>query len=516
MRPSRSPTLRGRLLLLVGFVALALLAFAALAVWQDYKAELRAASARLGGEPMALTTPDGRQVLNTLWAPGERRSNILGSLTARRVFTSGHTEVSNLHQSSTTGRPVIIAAVPVFTAGQEPPLPAYALGISLRRDYLARMLSEQSVRQGWSGGVLDRRGNYVARTQRDAETVGQPAQPRVQAALAEAASGIIRGDLQTLEGVPWVAAFARAPATGYAVVVGVPEEAFAAPLRAALLRTLGTGALIAAAGLLLALLLGRRVVASLHVLEMLGQGRPAGLVPKAGLREVDDIARALADAARRQALLIAELNHRVKNTLATVQSVAVQTLRSAEGDTARFTHDFGQRLQALAAAHNLLTAHSWGATDLAAIVQAALGPWLGGSGSGRQIAFEGPEGIPVAPRQAQAIVLALHELATNAVKHGALSRAGGRVALGWSREPDGGVVAHWTETGGPAIAGPPQRRGFGTRLLERALAYDLGPGATVELRFQPTGLHAVIRFAPGAVLPETAEGQAADQGFNGA
>jgi two-component sensor histidine kinase len=420
--------------------------------------------------------------------------------------------VSNLHQGSTTGRPIIIAAVPVFTAHQEPSRPAYALGISLRRDYLARMLSEQSLRQGWSGGVLDRRGNYVARTQRDAETVGQPAQPRVLAALAEADSGIIRGDLQTLEGVPWVAAFARAPATGYAAVVGVPEEAFLAPLRAALLRTLGTGALIAAAGLLLALLLGRRVVAALHVLEMLGQGGPAGAVPKAGLREVDDVAEALADAARRQALLIAELNHRVKNTLATVQSVAVQTLRSAEGDTARFTHDFGQRLQALAAAHNLLTAHSWGATDLAAIVQAALGPWLG---SRRQIAFEGPEDLPVAPRQAQAIVLALHELATNAVKHGALSRAGGRVALGWSREPDGVVVIHWTETGGPAVAGPPQRRGFGTRLLERALAHDLGPGAVVDLRFEPTGLYAVIRFTPGAVLPETADGHVADQGHIG-
>ncbi|MBV1800523.1 sensor histidine kinase [Siccirubricoccus sp. G192] len=566
MRPSRSPTLRGRLLLLVGFVTLALLAFAILAVWQDYKAErehaeeqlrdqatalalavdrefdraeaamsilatsaalargdletfeaeMRAASARLGGEPIALTTPDGRQVLNTLWAPGERRSNIQGSLTTRRVFTSGNTEVSNLHQSSTTGRPVIITAVPVFTARQGPPLPTYALGISLRRDHLARMLSEQSLRQGWSGGVLDRRGNYVARTQRDAETAGQPAQPRVRAALAEAESGIIHGGLQTLEGVPWIAAFARAPATGYAIVVGVPEEAFAAPLRAALLRTLGTGALIAAAGLLLALLLGRRVVASLRVLEMLGQGGPAGAVPKAGLREVDDIARVLADGARRQALLIAELNHRVKNTLATVQSVAVQTLRSAEGDTARFTHDFGQRLQALAAAHNLLTAHSWGATDLAAIVQAALGPWLGDGGSGPQIAPEGPGGIPVAPRQAQAIMLALHELATNAVKYGALSRAGGRVALGWSREPDGVVVIHWTETGGPAVAGPPQRRGFGTRLLERALAYDLGPGATVVLRFEPAGLHAVIRFTPGAVLPETVERHAADQRPDGA
>ena len=77
-------------------------------------------------------------------------------------------------------------------------------------------------------------------------------------------------------------------------------------------------------------------------------------------------------------------------------------------------------------------------------------------------------------------------------------------------------AAYWTEMGGPAVAGPPQRRGFGTRLLERALAYDLGPGATVDLRFEPTGLHAVIRFTPGAVLHETAEGHATDRDLNGA
>ncbi len=95
------------------------------------------------------------------------------------------------------------------------------------------------------------------------------------------------------------------------------------------------------------------------------------------------------------------------------------------------------------------------------------------------------------------MVLALHELATNAVKYGALSRAGGHVDLRWSeRQSDGSTGLDWVELGGPRLGGPPARRGFGSRLLERAIAQDLGPGARVELHFEPEGLRAAIRFFP--------------------
>jgi two-component sensor histidine kinase len=547
MRPfSRPATLRGQLLPLVSLVAASLIALATIVVWQDhegdkeraeeqlrdqavalalavdrefdrteaalhvlgsslaldlgepdrFEAHMRAASDALGGQPITLVAPDGREVLSTLWAPGERRPDVAGSATARRVFANGRSEISDLHWGPSAGRHVISAAVPVFADGQV--RPAYALCLYLRRDLLVRILAEQGAREGWNGAILDRGGAFVARTRRDDEVVGRPAPGRVLAALALRESGVLGGDQRNPEGEPAVVAYARGPFSGYAVVVGVPEESFLAPHRAALWQTLGVGGLIAAAGLLLALLLARRIAASLRVLRMLGEGA-GGLpdrMPRAGVREVDDVVRLLADASRRRALLVAELNHRVKNTLATVQSVAAQTLRSARGDTVRFTHEFGQRLQVLAAAHNLLTAHSWGRTDLTAVVQAALGPWLDDAEGGgvRRVLVGGPPGIPLAPRQAQAVVLALHELATNAVKYGALSRAAGRVELGWSRGPDGAVELRWVEAGGPPVASPPERRGFGTRLLERALAQDLGPGAAVELRFEPAGLHARIRF----------------------
>lgn len=203
-------------------------------------------------------------------------------------------------------------------------------------------------------------------------------------------------------------------------------------------------------------------------------------------------------------LLLRELNHRVKNTLATVQSIAGQTLRGSAGDPRRFGQDFVARLQALARAHDLLTAHAWEEADFAQVVPAALAPWMG---EGQRVTAEGPGGLLLRPAQAQAVMLALHELATNAAKHGSLSRPEGSVRTSWSVTDSGVVVFDWIESGGPPVFAPtPERRGFGTRLLERALAQDLGADAGVTLRFESRGLRAQVRFratiapsAPAAV-----------------
>lgn len=201
-------------------------------------------------------------------------------------------------------------------------------------------------------------------------------------------------------------------------------------------------------------------------------------------------------AERTRELLVRELNHRVKNTLATVQSIVAVTLRQAGPFPSRLAADLGARLVALARAHDLLTAHAWETTDLAEVAQAALAPWLH-SFPGR-IGIDGPTGVLLRPAQAQAVVLALHELATNAVKYGALSSVAGRVALAWRIDPEGSgrrALLRWEESGGPPVAEPPRdRRGFGSRLLERGLAADLGPGAEVRLEFAPGGLRARIAF----------------------
>ncbi len=208
-------------------------------------------------------------------------------------------------------------------------------------------------------------------------------------------------------------------------------------------------------------------------------------------------------AEERRAVLIGELNHRVKNTLASVQSLAEQTLRSSPGPE-EFVPAFQARLLALSRAHDLLTRESWEGATLRDTAGVALAPWLDGA---RRITMDGPA-VRLAPREALALAMGLQELATNAAKHGALSRPGGRVALRW--EVRGTELAlDWVESDGPPVQ-PPSRRGFGSRLLGRALAAELR--GTVELRFDPQGAACRIRFPPedGPDLAATPHGDLRD------
>jgi two-component sensor histidine kinase len=189
----------------------------------------------------------------------------------------------------------------------------------------------------------------------------------------------------------------------------------------------------------------------------------------------------------------------------------MQTARGgAAGDPGQFLQAFTARLQSLARAHDLLTAVAWEGAALDAVVRAGLAPWIGERGDDGRSRFvlHAPTGTPVPqvpPGQVQALVMALHELAVNAVKHGALSVPDGHVEVTCGADPAGLTAAlEWREVGGPPVPGAPVRRGFGTRLLERALARDLGPGARVVLRFEADGLRAIISFAPRPVAPAEA------------
>jgi two-component sensor histidine kinase len=185
-----------------------------------------------------------------------------------------------------------------------------------------------------------------------------------------------------------------------------------------------------------------------------------------------------------QQLLINELNHRVKNTLATVQSIASQTLRNAESkEEARLALE--ARLFALSRAHDVLTRENWESAGLREIVVEALAPYR--HERENRLHVQGAD-VRLAPRMALAVAMALQELATNAVKYGALSNTDGQVHLTWSVETtDTGERLHlrWGESGGPPVV-PPKRRGFGTRLIERSLALDLNGEARIT--FSPAGV----------------------------
>lgn len=186
----------------------------------------------------------------------------------------------------------------------------------------------------------------------------------------------------------------------------------------------------------------------------------------------------LEDTAARQAVLAGELQHRIKNTLAMVGAIANQTMRGADVDAAR--EAFAARLVILGHAHDILTQTNWANAPILEVVSRALAPHGAGD---RRISFNGPE-LELQPRPALALALAVHELAMNAVKYGALSGAGGKVAIAWSNKATGddrGFRFSWTESGGPPVTGP-GKKGFGSRLIERVLAADFGGEAKTDYR----------------------------------
>ena len=192
-----------------------------------------------------------------------------------------------------------------------------------------------------------------------------------------------------------------------------------------------------------------------------------------------------------QRLLINELNHRVKNMLAIVQSIAHQTFRGFGTDDAR--HRFEGRLAALSAAHNVLTERNWAPVSMRKIVEDAVAPHGGG---GERFRIHGPD-VELPPKAAVSLALTIHELSTNAVKYGALSAPAGRVEIAWSAE-DGRLRFGWSESGGPEVT-VPTRRGFGTRMIERGLAAELDGSAAIE--FRSRGVVCTI----DAPLPDAAE-----------
>ncbi len=189
-----------------------------------------------------------------------------------------------------------------------------------------------------------------------------------------------------------------------------------------------------------------------------------------------------------QKLLLDELNHRVKNTLATVQAVAMQTLR---GEDTAHRDAFLARLFALSGQHDLLTQDNWEGASLGSVVWRALRPYE--ELQGTRCRVEGAE-IRLTPKRALALGMAFHELATNAAKHGALSIMTGEVKVSWAVEPQTGrLKLRWEESGGPQVA-VPQRRGFGTKLIERGLSHELS--AEVRLHFPPEGVICEWEMSP--------------------
>lgn len=186
-----------------------------------------------------------------------------------------------------------------------------------------------------------------------------------------------------------------------------------------------------------------------------------------------------------QTMLVAELNHRVKNILAVVQSVASQTVASSPS-LSQFRTAFEGRVRAISLAHDILTQLRWGEVELEHLVARSLAPYRGGE----RVAWSGPP-LRLAASSVVSLAMVLHELSTNAAKYGAFANGEGQVEIAWRQKAGDKAELTWTERGGPPLAGEP-KPGFGNKLISRVTAYDLRGSATMH--FEPEGLRCHLTF----------------------
>ena len=216
------------------------------------------------------------------------------------------------------------------------------------------------------------------------------------------------------------------------------------------------------------------------------------------LRRITETAQERRIAANRDKLMMAELDHRVKNTLANIEALVMQTSASADSLSA-FVEGLAARIQSMAKAHSLLSQSRWEGVAINILLVEELAPYVRGKAP-----FEivGPN-LVLTAKSALALSLVIHELATNAAKYGSLSSPDGLVAIRWALTETGSLNLSWTETGGPPVS-PPTRRGFGSTLIEQALAMETDGQST--LQYLPGGVVCAISLPPAcmASVPHSA------------
>jgi two-component sensor histidine kinase len=400
------------------------------------------------GSSVSLADRSGRQVFNSRAPAGEALPPRVNLDAIEEVFRTGHPYYSNLFTGSVARQRIITVNVPVFRNGQ----PAYEISFNPPLETFQKIIEQQRPSQDWTVSIFDRTGINFARVPNPEQTIGQRASPTLFAKLFNQPEAKL--NTVSLEGVPLITAFTRSPETGWIVAAGIATATLTGPLWQALAVTAAIGGILFAIGLAFAIGMATRIARgeALH------------------------------------ALLINELNHRVKNTLATVQSIAAQTFGHTT-DIAEARRKFDARLVALGRAHDSLSEDKWQSADVREIVEGIFDPYM--EKDGKRLHATGPD-IRVTPRSALMMSMVLHELATNAAKYGALSITTGEIFVNWeaSAGSEGSILRlTWNEVGGPPVH-LAERRGFGTQLIEESFAAQLGGSAKLELN--PSGLFCTL------------------------
>lgn len=399
----------------------------------------------------------------------------------KRALTTGEVVVSNLVLGRVSQRYVFSVLIPVIPH-QGGPL---VLGMTRDGETLAATLLADKLPQGWNVALVDGVGRVIAGSEAANKT-------------GDFFSLIDTNSLSTAQGwteisaggVPIVAVVQRSFLTGWTLVAWAPSGIVARPLSDAFWSLLVGGLLLAALVILVIYWVSLQIGRSVHRLEddaeLLGAGEP---VPARDypISEIDNVSRALADASRRRRaadvevrFLMRELAHRSKNQMTVIAAMAKQTAKGADS-VPEFVQSFERRIFGLARSTDLLLANGAAGVDLEELLGRQIDPFCPVDGG--RVRLSGPP-MRLNMQSAQIIGMAAHELATNAVKYGAFATEAGSLAVTWTRTPER-VEVVWRERV-PALAPRPERRGFGTTVLENMVGRALG--ADVARVIHPDGI----------------------------
>jgi two-component sensor histidine kinase len=456
---------------------------------------------------LALTRVDGTVVCNSVGSPAG--SYAVPDRSYQRRAVAEDTFVMGTYARGNASRKDSLHFAQPLHGAEGRTVGVLAAAIDL--DWLAKYLRRNLRLSSTSVTVADENHVILVRYPDGDGWVGKPVPPERLRILAERGEGV-RVDFG-IDGRERVLANTQptGPTSGAWVTVGRDRDVAYADVDAATRRGIVLIALGAFMAIVAALLAGRLFIRRPfgRLLRTASQWQAGELAARNGLKGGDEFGRlgrkldAMAGSLQRneaelreeirsgramqerQVTMLHELNHRVKNTLATVQALARQSSRGGDAPGERLE----ARILALSKTHDLLTRDDWSSAPLSAVLENEIGPYRGGNST---IVIEGPD-VDLPPRHVLSLGMTLHELVTNAAKHGALSVAGGEVRIVWAvvASEGGGrrLRLDWTETGGPPAVSP-ARRGFGTRLITVSVERELD--GEVSLDFATGGLHVAV------------------------
>jgi two-component sensor histidine kinase len=450
----------------------------------------QASAAIQGGAWLVVLDRTGQQIVNTKVPWGTPLPKTPHP--ALSTIFEGNTYISDLMHGTVSGQSVISNTTPVrgLATGEI----IYAITVVFPPEVVLRAIESESPPE-WHSVIMDRAGIIIARIPLHTERVGKLATASTLEDIASVKGGqegFWSPNIKTVEGFRVIGAFRRMTSTGWVVGVSAPPSIF----DQAFYQAIWIAAAILCICLLLpplvAYLTGARIRKAVNALRMKAEALESGRViepPITPLIEVNEVALTMHRAALRlqreaqhQRLLVLELNHRVKNSLTSVQAIARRTFRGENQET---VGKFEGRILAMSQTHNLLTESQWSGVHLIELLKLEIFSYSD------KITLQGADFV-LSPQAAVSFGLLFHELVTNAVKYGALSVPEGRVEITWTvehKDEEKEVQIIWNEIGGPPVT-KPTRRGFGTTLIHSSIQHELQ--GSIDLRYEPSGVQCRI------------------------